>query len=286
MEQNDYLCEFGKCFKNVRKEKKLTQVGIYRVLYPDVENSEENIKKLINKIENGKMKTLNADLVIRFCKTFNVSSDFLLGINRDYTNHELEFVCEYTGLEETAVNQLHEWNIDKNNGSDISKLGEAFFAEEEEEHLKMHRKQMGIAFLRIVNYLFKSGTKYGNKKKGKGEQYSNLSILYSLYLLSMAKPKEVYASVIPDDYLSFIMHHYPNLGINLDYVSIDHNSPITLVDNNNVHYILNPKTTLEHYGKMTLNDSVEWLIQQVKNDDFAVALANSQKETEQSDKKE
>lgn len=226
----------------------------------------ENIKKYIGKIERGTMKTLNTDLVIRFCKRFNVSADYLLGIRKDFESHEIEYVCNYTGLEKEAVKQLHKWNEDKNNGSDISKVGEVFLEEEENEHLKMYAKQMGIAFLRIVNYLFKSGTRKSTRKRIKSEPYSNLSILYSLYLLSMAKPKEVHASLFHDDYTEYVIKNNPDLRRCFNNTKIDLNEPMYFYDNNHVLYLLDPKTILETIGKDQLNKGVEWLIEQVNRD--------------------
>ena len=267
METKCYPEEFGKIFKRIRKERKLTQIEMYETLFPDYHKTDENAKKYINSIEHGKTKTLNTELVIRFCKEFGVSADYLLGIKDDYTNHEIEFVCEYTGLEENAVKQLHEWCVDKNNGSDTSKIDEAFLEEEEEEHLRMHKKQDGIAFLRIVNYLFKSGTKKSSNRK-RIEHYSNLRILYALYLLSMAKPKEVYASFIPNDYAEFLMTQNSPIKSWFHHAKVDLSQPISMSDNNSIYYLISPKETLEVLGRKQLIDGVEWLIEQVKQDDY------------------
>lgn len=266
MERFDNLIVFGRCVRKIRKEKHKTQVGFYRDLYPEIDNSDYNIKKIMNKIENGKMIHLNTDFVIRICKKYNVSADYLLGIKSDFRNHETEVVCNYTGLEETAVSQLHEWNVDKNNGSDLTKVEEAFFANEAEEHIKMFKKQDGIAMLKIVNYLFKSGTRKSKRKKGKVETYSNVSILHSLYLMSMANPERIESHIIPDDYIESLMENNINIKSSLDSIHIDLNKPIVLVDNDKTHYLLDPKDTLERIGRDSLNRGIDWLIEQVKND--------------------
>ncbi len=263
MEQFDNLIDFGKCVRKIRKERHQTQVEFYRDLYPEICNSDYNIKKTMNKIENGKMVHLNTDFVIRLCKTCNVSSDYLLGIANNYTNHEIEFISNYTGLEETAITQLHTWNSDKHNGVDTTNIEEAFFAEDAEEHMKMYRQLDGIAMLKIVNCLFKSGVRK-SKKKGKTEKYSNISILYSLYLMSMAQPERLEAHIIPDDYIEFLMKTNNYLQSSLDSITIDLNKTMILVDNNKTHYLLDPKKTLERIGRDNLNRGVDWLIEQVK----------------------
>lgn len=267
MERFDNLINFGNCVKKIRKDRKQNQVDFYRNLYPEVCNSDYNIKKTMNKIENGKMVHLNTDFVIRLCKTCKVSSDYLLGIANNYTNHEIEFISNYTGLEETAIKQLHTWNIDKNNGIDTSNIEEAFFAEEAEDRMKMYRQLDGIAMLKIVNCLFKSGLRKSKNKKGKSERFSNISILHSLYLMCMAKPERVEAHMLPDDYMEFLMKTNNSLRSSLDSITIDFNKPMILVDNNKTHYLLNPKETLERIGRDNLNRGVEWLIEQVKLDD-------------------
>jgi hypothetical protein len=39
-------------------------------------------------------------------------------------------------------------------------------------------------------------------------------------------------------------------------------------DNNSIHYLISPKETLEVLGRKQLDDGVEWLIEQVKQDDY------------------
>ncbi len=269
MESKSYLITFGERINSIRKGKKMSQVEFYRLLYPEVENSDANIMSTMRKIEHGRTKYLNVDFLLRTCSKFGISADYLLGLTQDYANHENEFVCNYTGLEEIAVKQLHDWNVDKNNGADISKIEEAFWEEEEEDHIKMHKKQDGIAMLRIVNYLFKSGERKSKQRKSRREPYSNISILYSLYLMSMAKPFRVEAYTIIEDWVKLFFQHVPNQEMlrSLEYTSVDLNKPIVMVDNNKVHYLVNPKKYLEVLGREQLEQGVNWLIEQVKRDE-------------------
>ena len=267
MEQFDNLTAFGKHIKDIRNEMGLTQVEFYRYIYPEDNNDDYNLKKQMNKIERGKRVNLKADFIIRVCKTCNVSADYLFGLSTDFRNHETEFIHNYTGLDEIAIKQLHKWNNDKNNGVDTSMIEEAFFAEEAEEHMKMYAQQDGIAMLKIVNYLFKSGKRKNRNRKGKTERYSNLGILRSLYLMSMAKPERLEAHIIPDEYLEFLIENNKFLYSHLEPVNIDLKKTITLVDNDKTHYCFDPKETLERIGRDNLNRGVDWLIEQVKNDE-------------------
>lgn len=60
----------------------------------------------ITKHYNGD-RNITVDYVIKYAKYFNVSADYLLGLSDvPTTDRDLRFVCEYTGLSETAVNKI------------------------------------------------------------------------------------------------------------------------------------------------------------------------------------
>ncbi len=62
----------------------------------------------ITKYYNGQ-RQLSVDSIIKFSKYFNVSSDYLLGLSDVSTaNKDLQFICDYTGLELEAVKRLKE----------------------------------------------------------------------------------------------------------------------------------------------------------------------------------
>lgn len=50
----------------------------------------------------------NTEQVIKIATFFNVSTDYLLGLTEaDTSNKDLQFVCDYTGLNKNAVSRLH-----------------------------------------------------------------------------------------------------------------------------------------------------------------------------------
>ena len=96
----------------------MNQIEFYKYLFPDTDKEDENIKKKMNKIENGKQSSVDFDFFLALCHKCDVSSDYLIGKD-SYENFDIKQVCEYTGLSEAAVKQLHKWQTDANNGADL-----------------------------------------------------------------------------------------------------------------------------------------------------------------------
>lgn len=54
----------------------------------------------------------NVDKLLSIADFFNVSADYLLGrTNAETTDKDLRYICDYTGLNETALEVLHYWHF-------------------------------------------------------------------------------------------------------------------------------------------------------------------------------
>ena len=230
----------------------------------------------MNSVENGKQKTVDFAFLLAVCQKCQVSADYILGLKTDFRNHENQFVSDYTGLDETAVIQLHKWNKDRNNEVDLSILGRAFRDDEELLAEKAYAKQTGTTFLRIINYLFKEGELPSSILKNKTEPYSNLLILHSLYLLCMAQPKVLTGAVKRDEIdglEELLMFKAANPAYDdnplmryLDYMKLDGSKLMVLEDENNVFYPVSMKEILEQIARRKLDKGLENLIASVNQD--------------------
>ena len=210
-------------------------------------------------------------MLLAICQKCDVSADYILGLKKDYINYDHEFVCAYTGLDENAVQILHEWVLNKNNGADLSMIGKAYFECEEEEMIKAHNKQTGIIFLRIINHLFKEKkTGSGNKRK-KGKPYSHLRILHSLYLMCMAKPKSITGipflgeSDSSDNYMTSGNPDPNTPDKELGFVKLDGRETIYMEADNDVTYIVSVKEILEQIARRNLDKAIDDLVSSVKH---------------------
>ncbi len=263
---------FGKLIKNERKRLNMNQIAFYNFLFPGNEKEEETIKKKMNKIENGRQKSVDFDMLLAVCQKCDVSADYILGLKNDYRNHANEFVCSYTGLDEKAVRQLHKWNNDKNNGADLSRIGKAFWGTEESEVISAYNKQTATIFLRIINCLFKEGELPAKNNKKAKEPYSNLRILHSLYLLCMAKPKSLTGTAIIDEaelldekQLENIRDPYARYLVSelREHLKLDGTKTVFMEDDNDVVYPVFVKDILEQIARRKLDRGLDQLIASV-----------------------
>jgi transcriptional regulator with XRE-family HTH domain len=67
-------------------------------------------RETVNQWENG-TRQIKAESIIKLCKYFNVTADYLLGLSeiKSY-KADKQAACLYTGLPEPAIDTLHLWN--------------------------------------------------------------------------------------------------------------------------------------------------------------------------------
>lgn len=257
MESFSYLNKFSEIVKNKRAEMKLSQIDFYRYLFPDTNKEDENIKKKMNAIENRKIKNVDIELFITICKKCNISSDYLLGIEPTFMKHESKFIYEYTGLEEHAINKLHDWKICSDNGADISQIGEVHIGDDVEKQIKMEfDKRNGMQYLKILNYLFLED--FISDNKNKKERFSNLSILYSLYSLVFEKPEAIIGKMTAkqqEDFNGFLKNHSID-----DSIELDAKKPILMYDESNIFHFVDFKKILDFYTRQQLDNNIERMI--------------------------
>ena len=266
---------FGNLIRTERQRLNMNQVAFYNFLFPNNDKEEENIKKKMNNIENGKQKSVDFEMLLAICQKCDVSADYILGLKTDYRNQANEFVCCYTGLDENAVNYLHRWNDDKNNGADLSVIGEVYLEEDEQEVSKAYKKQSAIIFLRIINHLFKEGKLSSNNYRAHSDHFYNLRILHALYLMCMAKPKSITGMLLLDeddtlqeymlrDLLSPDNRHAITAT---KYVKLDGNKAVYMEDDSDVIYPISMKEILEQIAHRQLDRAIDDLIASVNQEE-------------------
>lgn len=248
MEVKSYPILIGERVFKERKQRKMTQEDFYHFLFPDNDKSPETIKKKMNSIENGKQKDVDFLFLEALCEKCDISMDSILK-KSNYSNHNMEFVCQYTGLEENTVKQLHKWSKSMKSGASIN---------DEDPH-SWWLKQEASEFLFIVNYLFKSG------KRSKKDPYykifpefSNLTILHSIYLMTVEHP--VYISG---------MRYYEDDDTKYSFeekerVCIDAKKYISMEDSSGALWPVETTEILKHLAQKRLEKDLESLSKQIK----------------------
>ena len=227
MEYNFHLIEMGNKIRAIRNRHKMNQVAFYRFLFPEEELAEENIKKKMNALENGKSKRINFKLLQCIHDKFDVSIDYLLGYETEYKNYENKAASDYTGLSSEAVRQLHFWR-----NQNINELGDPSSSMTKEQYLSFleakKNKNDSYWILYILSKLLEMKSDEERKK-----EVADLSIFYDIYMMSLDPPESILG--IPKDIMSrnipFCEKAANSIQIAANYVSYrDSNNEIHPVD--------------------------------------------------------
>ena len=103
---------FSQRVKKRREELHITQDGLARLVWPDIfsddnmsEKARDTKRKCIVGYENGKYPK-DPDVYLSLCNALDCDMGYLFG-EHDCKTKDLQGVCDYTGLTESAVEQLH-----------------------------------------------------------------------------------------------------------------------------------------------------------------------------------
>ncbi len=158
-EKNIHLEHFGKIVRETRLKEipKMSQITFYRFILPNINNSNENIKKKMNSIENGRGKTIDFEFLDAFTSKYNYSYDYVFGLKPDYKSYTNEFLCNYFGLAEDSIEALHQIALDKNNNI----CGPVYVKTRDELNKKMcdlpkvrAATEFAITFTSLLDFIF------------------------------------------------------------------------------------------------------------------------------------
>ncbi|MBO4459233.1 MAG: hypothetical protein J5778_01090 [Clostridiales bacterium] len=179
------LVKLGDFVNKTRTNLKMNQVEFYRYIFPEKDLNDENIKKKMNVIENGKGKEMNYELLFRLHDMFDLSMDYLFGFETEYPNYENKAVCKYTGLLPESVRQLHFWGnyLLKEEPKYSNKMTKGQY---KEYLLEKTRIEEAKWIFEIVNMLFQPKSDE-DEKSG----ISNLSVLYDIHMLITDRTEKI-----------------------------------------------------------------------------------------------
>jgi len=185
METKLPLSDLGRFVRNKRKTMKMNQVDFYRYLFPEKELEDENIKKKMHAIENGKGKEMNYDLLFRLHEIFDLSFDYLFGFDTEYPNYENKAACKYTGLSPASIKQLHFWS--EYLSKDEPTISQCATDEERDNYFKELSRVKEVKWIfAILNILLQP-----KSIEEENSCISDLSILYDIYMLVTDKTRKI-----------------------------------------------------------------------------------------------
>ncbi len=263
MESISHLIDFGEKLKKIRKKQRMSQTEFYKFLFPESDSTEEAIKKKMHNIENGIQKSVDLEIFLRICDKCDISADYFIGKETDYSNYDRKAIGNYTGLSDKAIKQLHKWSLAKNISTNDYCFEEAALVEDgshDDTALIKMNKDDAMLYLGMINLLFEQGKKTTKLKGHKAEEkFSNLSILHSLYMLCMDQPKTISGHLSKE-------YQEENFGYGMtinDYVEIDA-SRVIFEDETNVIFPMNVEMLIHQYAWKRLTDSIDLLRMQIK----------------------
>lgn len=103
--------KIGKRIAIARERKNLSQTALAEKL---------NVhRQIVSYWENGN-RTPNTEQIVNLSKILDVSSDYLLGLTDACTNKkDLQFICDYTGLNEESIQYLNQFIDPNRKNSDV-----------------------------------------------------------------------------------------------------------------------------------------------------------------------
>lgn len=186
-----------------RHELKMSRSDLYDCVYSGGKAGSDNSKdRTVLNWESNKTE-LNYDTLPAMCHALNCSADYLLGLD-DCTNKSIQFIHDYTGLSEDAINFLNEIN----NSNTIARLCAFKFSILYEKGEKpyiyllnylLRKDRDTISLLDyLYQYIFRSNFKYYiddedylhssvklTDKEGRSWTSYNVSELYNMLLLNI-----------------------------------------------------------------------------------------------------
>lgn len=108
---SDDRLKFG--LKRARKKAPLLQKELVEKLNELDDEKMHVILKTVQNWEQGVSKP-NLDTLLKLCDFYHCDLDYLVG-RIDEKTHDLQFICDYTGLSAESINLLHEWHTSSDN---------------------------------------------------------------------------------------------------------------------------------------------------------------------------
>ena len=122
--------------------------------------------------------------------------------------------------------------------------------------------------MKIINYLFTEGVRRNPDRRGKKEPYTNLTILYALYMLTLAKP-EIMFGYLSNESLErngYILN--PDMiDVSNCQITMDASKPFFLRDSTKLWHFCSAKQIIEQYARRQLDKSVDRLVEQLTKEE-------------------